>query len=242
MKKEWSGDVDLNDGAVHELHQEYIESLRFLGAVGVGARRANDILMLDLKHLQEDLEIHLTHLSSSNSVKFYSIDVFKFSTTILCLLGLVEVSNEYSAKIAKGSSPTNTLYQLAWNVYEIGRQIDSGCKARVEVQCLLDSLKSVNESRANIHHRVPQVKSSLCEIVKGYYCYRHTAATHIVVIMISTETCTKKPYALPVQCLPYRSLTDSAIWEVLNNVIRQMTILEMKVVGKHVSFFFCHFS
>lgn len=71
MKKEWSGDVDLNDGAVCELHQEYIESLRFLGAVGVGARRANDVLMLDLKHLQEDLEIHLTHLSSSNSVKFY---------------------------------------------------------------------------------------------------------------------------------------------------------------------------
>lgn len=113
------------------------------------------------------------------------------------------MSNEYSTKIAKGSSPTNTLYQLAWNVDEIGRLIDSGRKARVEVQCLLDSLKSGNESRANIHHRVSQVKSSLCEIVKGYYRYRRTAATHILVI-ISTETRTKKPYALPVQCLPYR--------------------------------------
>ena len=67
MKKEWSGDIDLNDGAANKLHQDYMESLRFLAAVGIRARRARDVLLLDLKHLQADLEIHLTYLSSSKN-------------------------------------------------------------------------------------------------------------------------------------------------------------------------------
>ena len=52
-------------------------------------------------------------------------------------IGLVKFSSEYSAKIAKGTSTTNTLQQLAWNVDEIGRLIDSGRKAHVEIQLTL---------------------------------------------------------------------------------------------------------
>lgn len=61
-KKEWSGDVDLNNGEIHELHSQYIDSLRFLD---LGSRRAHQMLILDFKHLQKDLETHLTYLSSS---------------------------------------------------------------------------------------------------------------------------------------------------------------------------------
>ena len=50
-------------------------------------------------------------------------------------IGLVKFSSEYSAKIAKGTSTTNTLQQLAWNVDEIGRLIDSG--PHVEIQLTL---------------------------------------------------------------------------------------------------------
>ena len=78
-------------------------------------------------------------------------------------------------------------------------------KARVEIQCLLDSLENGSENMGNTgaNHRLSQVKSLLQDIVKGFYRYRRTAATHVLVIMISTETRTKKPYALPIQCLPY---------------------------------------
>ena len=58
----WSGDID-------QLHQDYMESLRFLAAVGIRTRRARDVLLLDLKHLQADLEIHtITYLSSSKNL------------------------------------------------------------------------------------------------------------------------------------------------------------------------------
>ena len=83
------------------------------------------------------------------------------------------------------------------------------------------------------NHRLSQVKSLLQDIVKGFYRYRRTAATHVLVIMISTETRTKKPYALPIQCLPYRGLTDSEIRVLLNSVIKEMALLGMKVAGRH---------
>lgn len=120
---------------------------------------------------------------------------------------------------------------MAWDVDEIGRLIDAGRKAHVEIRCLLDLLENSSDSQTHINHRVSQAKSSLREIVKGFYRYRRTPASHILVIMISTETRTKKPYALPIQCIPYRSLTDSEVQEVLNNVIREMSLLGMEVAG-----------
>lgn len=125
----------------------------------------------------------------------------------------LKMSDEYATKVAKGTSTTNTLHQLAWNVDEISRLIDSGRKTRVEVQCLLDSLESdvVDQRRAYQNHRISKLKSTLREIVRGFYRYRRTAATHVLVVMISPETRNKNPYALPVQCIPYRNLKDSEI-------------------------------
>ena len=101
----------------------------------------------------------------------------------------------------------------------------------MEIRCLLDLLENSSDNQTHINHRVSQAKSSLWEIVKGFYRYRRTPLSHILVIMISTETRTKKPYALPIQCIPYRSITDSEVQEVLNNVIREMSLLGMEVAG-----------
>ena len=60
VKMEWSGDVDLNDGRVQELHKEYKKCLQFVDSVGVGMRRARRIMISDLHHLQEKLEIYLS--------------------------------------------------------------------------------------------------------------------------------------------------------------------------------------
>lgn len=64
----------------------------------------------------------------------------------------MKYSNEYSAKIAKGTSTANSLHHLAWNVDEIGRLIELGHKARVELQVILDLMDNGSESQANINH------------------------------------------------------------------------------------------
>lgn len=145
---------------------------------------------------------------------------FNFPLVPLLCIAHQKVSHGYATKIATGTSTTNTLHQLAWNVDEISRLIVWRRKARAEVQCLLDTLQSDVQGRANLSQRLYRLKSSLHEIVKGFYCYRRTAATHVLVIMISIETQSKKPYALPIQCIPYKSLKDSEIRDILNSVIR----------------------
>ena len=49
--------------------------------------------------------------------------------------------------------------------------------------------------------------------------------------MISPESRSSKPYALPVQCIPYASLKDREVRDILNDVIREMVKLGMKVAG-----------
>ena len=51
--------------------------------------------------------------------------------------------------------------------------------------------------------------------------------------MISTEERSKKPYALPVQCLPYKGLKDGEVREIGNKVIQEMHKRNMKVAGKY---------
>ena len=67
--------------------------------------------------------------------------------------------------------------------------------------------------------------------VSGLYKYKRTAATHIFVLMISTQSRSKKPYALPVQCIPYVSMTHEHVRQILNNLISLMNERKMKISG-----------
>jgi len=101
VKLEWSGDVDLNNGKLQELHSEYKSSLEFVEAVGVGRKRDQRVLLADLHKLQ-NLEGYLTFLSSGKTYIYIlhsnvtsdlhacSLKQFNMHSSqgcILCLLG-----------------------------------------------------------------------------------------------------------------------------------------------------------
>ena len=67
-------------------------------------------------------------------------------------------------------------------------------------------------------------------VQKGVYRFRCCAAGHIFVIMISSGH-TKKPYAYPVQCIPYASLTDNECRKLMDGIIAEMK-RHMKVAGR----------
>ena len=52
--------------------------------------------------------------------------------------------------------------------------------------------------------------------------------------MISTEDRRKKPYAIPVQCMPYQGLTDSKVRDLANSIISEMAKRKMNVAGSTV--------
>ena len=52
-----------------------------------------------------------------------------------------------------------------------------------------------------------------------------------MVLMISSEQSTSKPYALPVQCIAYKSLKDSEVRKIANKLVKEMSLRGMKVAG-----------
>ena len=60
---------------------------------------------------------------------------------------------------------------------------------------------------------------------------RRIAATHLLVFMISPESCNKKPYAISVQCIPYSGMSENTIRGLANRLIAEMSARGMEVAG-----------
>ena len=71
----------------------------------------------------------------------------------------------------------------------------------------------------NILSHLRSLRLKLTSFIKGVTRHQRTPATHVLVFMISTEDRRTKPYALPVQCIPYKGLTDAKICELANKII-----------------------
>ena len=55
--------------------------------------------------------------------------------------------------------------------------------------------------------------------------------THVLVIMVSEERRNRKPCALPVMYVPYKTLSDSHIWDICKRVQSEMLLLGMVCAG-----------
>ena len=62
VRREWSGDVDLGDGQVKQLHDTYLNRLKFIKSIGLG--QSVEHARQDLVHLGSDMKEDLTFLSS----------------------------------------------------------------------------------------------------------------------------------------------------------------------------------
>lgn len=83
----------------------------------------------------------------------------------------------------------------------------------------------------NIPRQLKNIRQRLIIFIKGATRHKCTAATHVLVFMINGEERKTKPYALPVQCIPYKGLPDIKVHELANNIIQEMVKRKMKVRG-----------
>ena len=74
--------------------------------------------------------------------------------------------------------------------------------------------------------------SSLCGLIKPMAHFRRDSATCIFVLMVSSDTCDRKPYALLVQCVPYSGLKETDVCSLVSSLCEKMVTLGMKVSGK----------
>ena len=144
---------------------------------------------------------------------------------------LVKANERYSSKIREGKSTRQAIYTLGWTVDELDRLVKEGRQLLVEMSTLHSSLYTAGE---NIARRLTKLRSRLAEFIKQSTRQRRVAATHVLVIMISPEDRSKKPYALPVQCIPYSGMPHQTLRKLLNSLVKEMVARNMSVAGKLV--------
>ena len=139
------------------------------------------------------------------------------------------------------------MINLSWKIKELGDLNDMGRLLHIEIDGLLRRMKAGHclWEHENVPRRLSEIWNKLSTFIKGITRHQCTPASHILVFMISNEERRTKPYATPVQCIPYKSLTDLKVRELANKVIQEMTRRKMKVAGRllvHFMFNHCNYN
>ena len=85
-------------------------------------------------------------------------------------------------------------------------------------------------------HRLNNIRESLSTFIRDLSRHQvsrisHPSPTHVFV-MISSEQRNIKLYAVPVQCLPYHSINQQVMRQLVCNLMKEMKSRGMKVSGR----------
>jgi len=125
------------------------------------------------------------------------------------------------------------LILLSWKVKELNELGETGRCLHSEINQLRQIVQNdqCNWREDNIPRQLSNIRDKVVAFITGLTRHQRTPATHVLVFMISNEERNKKPYALPIQCIPYKGISDAKVRELANKVIHEMVKREMKVAG-----------
>lgn len=145
---------------------------------------------------------------------------------------LTKTNDTYSQKLETEKYQQKDMITLSWKVKELNDLGESGRQVYAEIKALASRMQVGEGSREeNLPRTLQTIRQKTITFVKGVVRHQRTAATHVLVFMISNEERNKKPYALPIQCLPYKGLSDNKVRELANHIIAEMVKRKMKVAG-----------
>lgn len=89
--------------------------------------------------------------------------------------------------------------------------------------------------------RVEDVQTALCNIEKDSLTYlrnlfvkkRQPGATHLLLFLLSDERRNRKPYTMPIQYVPYKSIRNQFVRDLTVNIKTEMMRLGLKPVGRY---------
>ena len=140
----------------------------------------------------------------------------------------------YHEKLQSNDKDSKSLFSLGWRVEELNLLVKRSQTYIADVSRLVDVVAdmTVDLIRSNVARQLSNLRDSLSSFIHDLSCHQHVMATHIFVLMISSEMRNTKPYAVPVQCLPYWSMKHHQLMNIVCTLIREMKQRGMKVAGK----------
>ena len=202
----WEGDEDFGDGRLKKLFNEYNERKVSVDNMGVSKRE------------------HLLH-TDMEKVKEQICDDEEFLTR-----GSEESNVSYNQMLDQGTSAENKVMECAWNALEFQELLKRWKVLKFELE------NAIEMHRTDAKFDLMALKLKLKQYLKDLMLKKRIAAKYLLVFMIPDELRNRKPYAIPVQFLPYKSITDAKLIELASNLQDVMEKNGMTVVGKNCYF------
>ena len=86
-------------------------------------------------------------------------------------------------------------------------------------------------ARGTIRSDLTAFRKDFPSYLKELYSKKREGASHVLIIMISDEERSLKPYAIPVRATPFKGITDARVRELRDEVRNVIISLNMTVVG-----------
>jgi len=90
------------------------------------------------------------------------------------------------------------MFSLSWDIEElknIGREFHKLCS---DLRECVNTCTHELFHESNVPRKLAQIRQRMCEVMKRIVHFKREPATHIFVLMVSSDARDKKPYALPV--------------------------------------------
>lgn len=124
------------------------------------------------------------------------------------------------------------MFSISWDIEEPKSLHLELCKMHQELTYCVNACDHGLFQEQNIPRNLTKIRSTLCELLRRMAHFRRNPATHIFVLMVSCDARDKKPYALPVQCIPYACFKEIEVRRLVSSLCKEMVTLGMKVSGK----------
>lgn len=149
----------------------------------------------------------------------------------LTLIRLRNAQSTYEEKLSAPGTTDRVMYGLGWTIEELLRLNEQARKLMVDIIVAQEHLADESKSLRDINRHLSHIQDPLKDFIKAITWHRRTPATHVLVTLISPSDRNRKPYALPVCCLAYSGLNESAARTHISAVIKEMQKRDLKVEG-----------
>lgn len=206
QRKVWNGDEDLGDGKLQALRDEY-------------EKRMGDLHRLKSRNADE-----------VKAVLPGVLDAFTEDITFLNK-GFQGASTHFEKKSRQANCPEETLKEANWEVVEYQTLLQQSQELHLELENALAGIADVNRAQY-ILPVIHNLTASSFLYLRNLFKKKRTAATHVLVLMLSDEKRSKKPYALPVRYVPCRTLKDQFIRDLTKDLKVEMKKRDLNLTGK----------
>lgn len=208
VKGKWDGDIDLGDGKLQELRAEY--DTRRTGACIKDAVVTRDSLELKIRNIVDALKNDQGFLAD----------------------GLKQADSAFQKKFNSPNASQAMLKALCWERVEYNTLLQQSQAFCATIDGLLTHLQPGCARVQDVGSSLKDLQEDLQKYLRNLFVKkRQPAATHVLAILVSEERRNKKPYAIPVQFVPYCSIRDQYIRDITAKVKTEMVKMDLKPVG-----------